>query len=484
MRGVDMKSAKITLIGVLLILGGSTTAVAQTSEMDLNIASYLNAEGLTTADVLGIATVVASSEGSWKNGHSMDVKPGYFVISPVGSVSGKAESSLLIGYNPILIQPVGVQSCRPKSTCVPVTVDAGTDGIVEFSVDGIRWHLTVYPAPCTIGLSCQFRIASWALDSRRQTRSASMQSFPDIATIIHHTNGLAIFNAQNGKLWFDQSIPSELNGTGRLRSAQITPEGRLVINFENGSLLFDFERDFLLYGDNNSLSLSDTGIAGFSQAGFSNLVIKPAGDPPTSGKLQLLSDGVAIWGNGHAAINLQNVNLTSLAPIFVSSSENILHAGISFANGRSIINIVSSADSQITLSRYDSASNQITALSVPVSGDPLPSANSLYLVGSGVMQIKSDGAKLLEDNAVKSTSLSMANRSIRLLDDGSAFAQDARLDGCQWIHYQQHRGSPASFKESGMTSSCGDADSFSSSATAVSISSRSGSVIKVHVQRR
>ena len=457
----------------------ATDTSAQTSHHQFEISRFLAGRGLSMSDVSSMATVVTRPDFAWASGHTNEIRKGFVQLVPITGFGNPAGYSLVVHYNAVLLQPVGIEVCSNPSDCIEPTLDVDPlKRSLSFSVGGNSWGLKIGEGPCIGTASCTFRIPSWALESRRISGSSAHRAFPSIATIVDFGSWIAIFNGSSGDHWMDLRFPSGSMNRGRLKTASMSVEGMLTLEFTNAAMVLDFEHDRAMLADASGIAFGTSGIGDLASGNWQYVLTKP----DIGSKFLTLSSDLALWSDGYAAIDMQKPS-----PQAVGSYHEIYETGLvatrSFGTaGESIVTLLTQSTDRIRLKRYDKKSEvfQSTGSSWKLGSFK----ESDTLMRRDIMRLTAEGLRVLSSGADAPTSLSMQNKTIYLLSSGSAFVESRTGENCSYIHFDQHPSDSSSFKESGLSTPCGSGHEFDASAHGISATSLSNDSIRISILRK
>ena len=475
-------AALMTVLSLSIICSLVEGAASSTVRFNLN--TFLQSHQIAASEVSAVTSAVRVPDKApqWSDGFMGDrLRSGYFAIRPVGSTQSTIGHQLELTYSGG-VNHLAVKQCSPMKGCtesLPTKALAGGTKVL-FSSDGNDWEARLYGNICGEGSACKILVPSWTLDRIRSSGDGSMQSVPEVMTIVQYKAGLSLINAHSGSEWFRLDWPESgaLAELGLLGGSRYISEGILLLSFVHGSVVLDFMRDRAFLIDGKGLSVFDEGIGNLTKTTATQIIQRSQN--VTQAPL-LVTDKVIVWTDAYFAWKVDgeftSASTAAQLRLFVEKLESASEStagifGLS-SNSETVSRglwVFSATAGEFVPTR------QVIAPSSPIVGSQVTlSADApLQVSTQGVFELKVTGE-------IGNTSLSLTNLRISLLSPGGAFVVDDQKK--IWRHYWMIPEENGRFRESGLSGSNGDLLNCSADEGVVTVTTLIGTVITVNILR-
>ena len=250
-----------------------------------------------------------------------------------------------------------------------------------------------------------------------------------------------------------------------VKNSSLDNEGYLTIEFDNGSLIFDMQKDRVILVDGNGIYHSQNGIGNFHNGAFDRVSAKS-----NKSIVYHADHNAVLWENGFALLNLKAESMSGILDV----AGNFGYAIKAGSCSTDSCSWTTPSENGLAISKINFG--EITHKKI----GELNSLNDGHVIANGnVYTIKNDNLVLLTSKGDKKTSLTSKTQII--FGNSSVLMNRTKGSDCKVVHLRGNDSRPASFNESGLAQSCSSNQVFSPSNDSPTITSLSGKTLKISI---
>jgi hypothetical protein len=373
-------------------------------------------------------------------------------LSNVGIIAKKGDAGNIASSLHLRFSASGgfsAESCKASFSSCTILIPKQNGRVFSLRVDGVDLDVSPELNPCSnVQQQCSLKIPSWGL--KNLTENRGIASAPKVVAVVHHSQGMALVNAETGNLFVDLGIHPKIKTLGKMVEAGFHQDGTVAVRFVHGILLLDLARDQFLLADSAGLWTGSHGVAALAHTSAQQILEREHVNNDLGVPLYL--DGtIAIWPNEFLIIKRTSGGLPVVA---AQKTKKSSAAFVSISEGRSGLVALAAQNNNAQILRFELASSEfVSRKKVPIFGGESQIANSV-LVGENIFQLTAKGYYYHSDSGFKSFSLSKNGNKVRFISEGHAFWPQERSNGCTLAHGVQNAQSPGDFRISGLTLPC------------------------------
>lgn len=381
---------------------------------------------LTPQKIFTVEALLTPAEASWKQLFKVEgTTPAYFGLVAEDEGFQSITHSLILRFAPQTKSGVRAELCQAGfSRCtIAQASEAGRASLIPMGASALQ--VLPEPNPCVLGSTCTVTIPSWALQNFFLNKGFSQA--PHVMGVVHYASGIALIDAQNGRVFVNLPGGKRLANLGPLQQVFANVDGTLRLNFRQGIVLIDFRRDQILVAKSDGLTMGVYGVAAGLAGEFAPIheAVNQLGQPLH------LSGTVAFWS--HAILPLQRIDNAIPTQLQVVNELPTQMDRI-IPHGTSVYGVAATSAAETVLLIYRNDIRQfVRHSSFQLRGGANQLANTV-VVGTDIFQLTTDGYFHLSNGGLRASNLLSKEEAIHLHEAGHGFRARHRSDGCTLEH--------------------------------------------------